>query len=134
MRVGKFFSDQHKEEFYNLLIQADIIEEQDDTLYKIEEVSIGSLLNKQITFFYLIALYQEDFLHYEGEKFWVEAYEDISLDGPIYLLEDKIGEPKQDYERAIHIGKQILRGINISIEDIPESMKEYINQVIVMLN
>ena len=134
MRVGKFFSDQHKKEFYNLLIQADIIEEQDDTLYKVEEIEIGSLLSKQIAFFYLIALYQEDFLHYEGEKFWVESYEEISLDGPVYLLEDKIGEPKNDYEIVIYIGKQILRDMDMNIEDVPNHMKQYIAEMIVMLN
>ena len=134
MKVGRFFSEQHKKEFYALLIQADIIEEQDETLYKVEEIQIGSLLSRQVVFFYLIALYQEDFLYYEGEKFWVEAYEDISLDGPVYLLDEEIGTPKHDYEWAIHIGKQILIGMPIDEQTVPQNMKLFIEEIIYMLN
>lgn len=134
MKVGKFFGQKHKEEFYKLLIQSDIIEDEQDTLHKVEQIKVGSLLNRQIVFLYILALYQEDFLYYEGEKFWVESYEDLSLDGPTYLLEDKIGKSQYDYERAINIGKHLLKGESVTIEDIPYSMRNFIEQAINMLN
>ncbi|MGL4345292.1 MAG: hypothetical protein ACRCTE_08850 [Cellulosilyticaceae bacterium] len=86
----------------------------------------GELLPKQRAFLYLIAMYQEDYRHYEGAPFWVEVYEEVSIDGPVYLLEDGVNLKKYDHERVLIYAKAILRGEDVVENQVEESMQDWV--------
>lgn len=79
--------------------------------YTPKELEVPSpLVRRQLAFLYLIALFQEDYIYYEGQGFYIEAYEEISLGGPTYLLEDDIGEGNYPHEKILVVAKCILKG------------------------
>lgn len=104
-----FFSKQHKEEFKELLEQAH--------LESAFSSSTSQLEHKQIAFLYLIACYQEEYKRYEGCKFYVEDLGELSLEGPLYLLEEKYITLKQyDHEIMLGLAKKILEGTLLETE------------------
>ncbi len=109
------FKDHHHEDAYNHLI-----EEADLTEIELKQPS--ALLRRQLAFLYLIALFQDDYIHYEGEAFYVEAYEELSLGGPTYLLEACMGEGTYPHEQILYIAKKLLQG---DVIDIHTSLEEY---------
>lgn len=116
----KFRDKEHEEEFKELLMQTELTD---------QEIMIADdLLKRQIAFFYLIALYQEEYLKYEGCKFYVEVYEDISLDGPTYLLSDEIEEVNHAHEKMIKVAKALLQGKEPNTDEIEVAEQEWIKQ------
>lgn len=81
---------------------------------------------RQIAFLYLIALYQEDYEYYEGSRFSVEVYEELSLDGPVYLLEECIQLEDFAHERILKVAKDILRGNEPNLEKVDEADKGFV--------
>lgn len=73
----------------------------------------STLLKRQLAFSYLIALYQEDYAEYEGDIFYLEMGEELSLGGPTYLLDERYGKRTKDYEKIIPIACRILKGERI---------------------
>lgn len=97
-----FFSKTHKKEFVELLEQAN--------LDKCALSSMSELERRQVAFLYLIALYQEEYKRYEGCKFYVEDFGELSLDGPTYLLEENyVSLSQYDHEVMLSIAMQILK-------------------------
>ena len=82
-----------------------------------------ALLKRQLAFLYLIALFQDDYIHYEGENFYIEAYEELSLGGPTYLLEGHIGEGDYPHEKILSVAKNILKGEKVCV---PNGLEEFI--------
>jgi hypothetical protein len=113
--MNLLFKDQKHQEAYEKLL-----EEADLTHSEWEKKT--ELIRRQLAFFYLIALFQEDYRHYEGEAFYVEAYEEISLGGPTYLLEDCIGEGNYSHEQILFIAKELLQG---KIAQVPTALEHY---------
>lgn len=109
------FKDNKHERAYNQLI-----EEADLTDTELRQPS--ALLRRQLAFLYLIALFQEDYIHYEGEAFCVEAYEELSLGGPTYLLDPSIGQGTYPHEQILDIAKKLLQGEATLIHT---NLKEY---------
>ncbi len=101
----QFKNKHHKDAFWEMI----------EAMYLSEEELHypSSLIKKQIAFSYLIALYQEDYRTHEGEAFYIEIGAELSLGGPIYLLDERYGERKADYEKIVPIACRILREENI---------------------
>lgn len=116
----------HKRAFIELLQQAEVLGQGEYDLHILSKIEKGSFVARQIAFFYLIAMYQEELEHHEGMKFYVEVYEEISLDGPIYLLEDCIGMPRYEYEWNIQFAKKILKNETINLEQVPSNMRKFV--------
>ena len=109
------FKNHEHERAYNQLIQ-----EADLTDTELRQPT--ALLRRQLAFLYLIALFQEDYIHYEGEAFYVEAYEELSLGGPTYLLETCMAEETYPHEQILCIAKKLLQG---DAPPIYTDLKEY---------
>ncbi|MHC1750237.1 MAG: hypothetical protein AB9856_18370 [Cellulosilyticaceae bacterium] len=113
----EFRDCQHEAEFKELLEQGEIneatVEYSDD------------LTRRQILFLYLIAMYQEDYLKNEGCKFYLEAYEELEIGGPTYLLEDEITLSKAPHEAMLKVAKQILKGEAVCFESLEKSVIEF---------
>lgn len=103
MLINRFKNTQHEQAFIELIEQGEL-----------------ELSRKQIAFLYLIAMYQEDYEHYEGMKFYVEVYEEISIDGPVYLLEDSVKLEDFAHEKMLKVAKAILRGEEPQVEELEE--------------
>ena len=115
-----FFSVQHEQECKELLSQADMIDK--------EHTSLSELERRQKAFFYILALYQEAYQFYEGCKFYIEDLGELSLDGPVYLLDiEELGEAKGDHEIMLRLGMQILQGKK-DIEKVPTHLQPIINE------
>lgn len=93
-----------------------------------EIMNPAPLLKRQLAFCYLIALYQEDYEIYEGHKFYIELGEDLSLDGPTYLLEADIGERKYKHEQILPLASKVLKGDEIVIPDCLEEDRKWIEE------
>ncbi|MEF9960415.1 MAG: hypothetical protein RR448_06525 [Niameybacter sp.] len=132
MQIEYFKDAQHREAFCELLEQAEVIAAGEVEVGQLKKIKASDLLSRQIAFFYLIALYQRDIETYEGIPFYVEVYEEISLDGPVYLLDEKIGIPVHDYEWAVYFGKRIVMGETINLEQVPRSMRKFVEAAINM--
>lgn len=133
MQIQYFKDQKHEKNFYSLLEQAELLglEERGEKLESLfEQMEIlrleDSIEKKQVAFLYLIAVYQDDFITYEGMPFYVEVYEEISLDGPVYLLDEKIGTPKYEHEWSVYYGKKILQNERINLEEVPKNMKKFV--------
>lgn len=100
------FKDKSHEEAYQTFIEEMYLSEEE--LYH-----PSSLLKRQQGFVYLLALYQEAYKQYEGEAFYIEAGEELSLGGPTYLLEEKIGQSNYPHEKMLFLASRILRGEEI---------------------
>ena len=100
------FKDKSHEEAYQNFIEEMYLSEEE--LYH-----PSSLLKRQQGFVYLLALYQEAYKQYEGEAFYIEAGEELSLGGPTYLLEEKIGQSNYPHEKMLFLASRILRGEEI---------------------
>ena len=100
------FKDKSHEEAYQNFIEEMYLSEEE--LYH-----PSSLLKRQQGFVYLLALYQEAYKQYEGEAFYIEAGEELSLGGPTYLLEEKIGQSKYPHEKMLFLASSILKGEEI---------------------
>lgn len=108
------------------------IEDMDLSLKEMQTPS--KLLRRQFAFLYLLALYQEDYEQYEGERFYVEAGIELSLGGPTYLLEERYGERKRAYEQIISIACSILKGEVIDLtcmnQEFIEHIRYYLDQAV----
>ncbi|MEG0013272.1 MAG: hypothetical protein RR618_03990 [Cellulosilyticaceae bacterium] len=97
-----FFSKSHKKEFLELLEQANLEEHPRQRKSQLEY--------RQVAFLYLIALYQEEYKRYEGCKFYIEDLGELSLDGPVYLLEERyISLKEYDHEIMLDLAINILK-------------------------
>ena len=133
-----FSSKAHKEAFMEML--------EDMYLSNKELEAPDKLLKKQLAFIYLIARYQEDYKQYEGDTFYIEYGEELSLGGPTYLLDERYGERKRPYECIVPIAANLLKEIQkdseiAKIEEIKEKLegiydleKKCIDQVLDILN
>ena len=72
--MNQFKNKIHEEAFNELITQS----EGELSVYEIQDEQ----KRRQVAFLYLIAMYQEEYECYEGMKFYVEVYEEISIDGP----------------------------------------------------
>lgn len=134
IEVLQFRNESHKKAFFEM-VEAMYLSE--------EEIKRPSdLIKRQLTFTYLIALYQEDYAKYEGDTFYIEMGEELSLGGPTYLLEERYGERVKDYEKIIPIAARILKGEDIeqvieeeneAIQSFKISIKEVIEQLIIWM-
>ncbi len=62
-----------------------------DAMLLFEEQADGEKMTAaQQAFLYVLAYYQEDYLAYEGEMFYIEGFDGIELGGPTYLLEPDV--------------------------------------------
>lgn len=120
------FKDQnHKQEFRELLQQADLDNKGQDDFSDLEY--------RQIGFLYLIAAYQAEFEEYEGCKFYVEDLDDLSLDGPVYLLEiEQLGEATHEHELMLRVGMKLLQGklMEIDEENLPVNLYQQLTQAL----
>lgn len=96
------------------------------------------LIKQQVAFCYLIALYQKDYEKYEGDYFYVELGEELSLGGPTYLLDERYGERIRDCEKIIPIacrllGQEDIKTIVEDEKDILASFEVSINKELVSL-
>lgn len=110
----------HKQEFECLLEQADLSEK--------ERQAPSVLLKKQLAFLYLVAMFQADYITYEGEAFYLEAYDELSIGGPTYLLEEQVGTLKAPHELILKVAQQILKGEAINCPKALEELKVYIEE------
>lgn len=106
--MNQFKNKIHEEAFNELITQSEgelsVHESQDEQK------------RRQVALLYLIAMYQEEYERYEGMKFYVEVYEEISIDGPVYLLEDCIKLEDFAHEKILKAAKDILRGCKPHLE------------------
>ncbi|MGL4737174.1 MAG: hypothetical protein ACRCW2_06910 [Cellulosilyticaceae bacterium] len=86
----------------------------------------GMLTAMQEAFIYLIAMGQDDYEYYEGLPFYIEVFEEVSLDGPVYLLEDNMDLSGYRHERLLAYAKCIVRGEHIKIEDVEETLRPWV--------
>lgn len=120
-----FFSKQHKEEFRELLSQADMIHKKNEDLKELER--------RQKAFLYILALYQDAYLLYEGCKFYVEDFGELSIDGPVYLLDiEELSQAKEDHEIMLRIGMQLMQGKE-KLEEIPIHLQPIISEAIKLI-
>lgn len=119
MRMKQFKNKAHEEAFETLLKQSE------------GELYVHGMQDqqkrKQVAFLYLIALYQEDYERYERSRFSVEAYEELSLDGPVYLLEDHIQLKDFPHERMLSVAKDILRGHEMDLDKIDKEDRSFVD-------
>lgn len=126
-----YFKDEiHKNYFLEMIESMYLSEAEMDNL--------TTLIKRQIAFCYLIALYQKDYEIYEGDYFYVELGEELSLGGPTYLLDERYGERIRDYEKIIPIACRLLEQEDIKVilkdaEKILETFEVPINEEIVSL-
>lgn len=139
MKIQYFKDQKHEENFYSLLEQAELLglEKRGERFESLsEQMKIlhfeDNIEKKQVAFLYLIALYQDDFITYEGMPFYVEVYEEISLDGPVYLLDEKVGKPTYEHEWGVYYGKKILQNERINLEEVPKNMKKFVENAMKM--
>lgn len=114
-----FFSKSHQKEFLELLEQANLEEH--------PQWRKSQLEYRQVAFLYLIALYQEEYKRYEGCKFYIEDLGELSLDGPVYLLDERsISLKAYDHEMMLDLAMQILREtpMQSEIEGLPPHLQE----------
>ena len=97
----KYRDELHRTAFQHFLEEADI---------KLDDVCLlEEAVRHQVAFLYLLALYQEDYEAYEGERFYVENLEEMSLSGPTYLFDEQIGQMARPHEQMILCAKAFLR-------------------------
>lgn len=117
------FKDANHEKAYQTFIE--------DMYLSEEELHDPSpLLRRQQGFVYLLALYQKVYEVYEGEAFYIEAGEEISLGGPTYLLEEEIETSTFPHERILYFAKCILKGENIVYDLCLEADRDYVEQAL----
>ena len=97
--MNEFKNKAHQLEFEQLMEQSDL-----------------ELNRRQVAFLYLVAMYQEAYERYEGMKFYVEVYEEMSIDGPVYLLEEQVNLEDFAHEKILKVAKDILKGIEPNLE------------------
>ena len=100
--VGAYLSADHKRAFEQMLEES----------YLTQEVIQGAegLLRRQLAFIYLISYYQKDYAKYEGDTFYLDQGEELTLGGPTYLLEEGICGETLPHETILKYAKQILEG------------------------
>ncbi|MBE6024267.1 MAG: hypothetical protein E7231_13965 [Cellulosilyticum sp.] len=104
--------------FKDIAHQEAFLEMLEDMYLSEKEIKTPSLLlKKQLAFAYLVALYQKDYEEYEGEKFYIECGEELSIGGPIYLMDKRYGRRTKLYEKMVWIACQFLKK-EISNQDI----------------
>lgn len=117
------YKNKEHEDDYNELVEQMYLSEE-------ERKNPNGLLRRQLAFCYLIALYQEDYERYEGHKFYIELGEELSLDGPTYLLEDGIGERRYKHEQILPLACQILQGEEAVIPTSMEDDRKWIEEAL----
>lgn len=121
------FKDKHHEKSYQTFIEEMYLSE--------EEIKHPlPLLKRQKGFVYLLALYQEVYKQYEGEAFYIEAGEELSLGGPTYLLEESIGNSNHPHERILLLASCLLKGEEIDYTMCPIEDKVYFEQALLIVS
>ncbi len=98
----KWFSKQHQEAF-ELMIEESYL-----TAKEIKEAN--AQLRCQLAFVYLISYYQADYAHDEGDTFYLDQGEVLSLGGPTYLLEEGVCGTIKPHETILKYAKALLKG------------------------
>ena len=120
----QFRNEKHQSAFFEMV---------SDMYLSDEEMSMpSSMLKRQLAFSYLIALYQEDYARYEGDIFYIEMGEELSLGGPTYLLDERYGERARDCEKIIPIACRLLG--NEPIEEVIEEEKSVLKSFILPIH
>lgn len=112
----------HKQAFFTLLEEMYLSEE--------EMNSPSTLLKRQLGFVYLLALNQEVYEQYEGEIFYIEAGEELSLGGPTYLLEEGVGTRRYPHEQMLLLASSLLKGEEVDYLACPIEDKSYLEQAL----
>lgn len=101
LRALKYKNEAHQKAFETFL----------DEMYlsQKEKERPSKLLRRQIAFAYLLALYEADYEKYEGEGFYFEIGEELSLGGPTYLLDPRYGLRNKEYEKIVPIACELLK-------------------------
>lgn len=86
----------------------------------------GELTPAQEAFVYLIAMAQDDYESYEGMPFYIEVFESVSIDGPVYLLEDCVDLSTYRHERILAYAKDILKGKAINLERVEKGLQPWV--------
>ena len=113
MKKLYFISEYHKEAFLELV--------EEMYLESKELKHPSNLLKRHLAFAYLIAAYQKEYQVHEGEQFYIEVGEELSLGGPTYLLDERYGERTKEYEWILVIALKILKGEISTFEEIGDS-------------
>ena len=119
------FKDMSHKKAYQIFIE-------DMYLSEKEQHHPSPLLKKQQGFVYLLALYQETYKAYEGEAFYIETGEELSLGGPTYLLEEEIGTSTCPHERILFLARCILREEDIAYALCPIEDTVYLKQALMI--
>lgn len=119
------FKDMYHKKAYQTFIEEMYLSEQ-------EMKHPSPLLKRQQGFVYLVALYQETYKQYEGEPFYIEAGEELSLGGPTYLLEGDIGKSNQPHERILLLASYLLKEKEIDYTLCPLEDKVYLEQALII--
>lgn len=113
-----FLDDQHKKAFEHFLKEADLVWDESCRCY-------DEVLRRQLGFLYILAYYQEDYIKYEGEGFYVEMFEDLEIGGPTYLLEKEVTlREKYSHEWLIKWAKKLLIGETMTMEGLSDQQKK----------
>lgn len=112
----------HKQAFYTFLEEMYLSEE--------EMNRPSTILKRQLGFVYLLALNQEAYKQYEGDIFYIEVGEELSLGGPTYLLEEGIGTRQYAHEQMLLLASSILKGDEIEESACPIEDKAYLEQAL----
>lgn len=112
----------HKQAFFTFLEEMYLSE---------EEINHPSpLLKRQLGFIYLLALNQEAYEQYEGDIFYIEVGEELSLGGPTYLLEEGVGTRHYPHEQMLLLASSLLKGEEIDYSACPIEDRAYLEQAL----
>lgn len=119
----RFLTEEHAHVFNQLLEEAYV--QLEDT----------PLMRRQLAFLYMLTYYQKEYEAYEGEGFYIEAFEDLEIGGPTYLLEDAVNL-RADYphEYIIYWAKALLRGQMLGVDTLQEDARELYQEALQIAN
>ncbi|MGL5677798.1 MAG: hypothetical protein ACRDDX_15480 [Cellulosilyticaceae bacterium] len=130
-----FINEAHEEAFCTFLEEAylDV-----DMLMKGTWEGLDSTLRRQLAFLYMVSYYQQDYKDYEGESFYVEAFEELEIGGPVYLLEEEVHlRTECPHEWVLHFAKPLIRGervVDEQVDNIDEIMQELYTKALTIAN
>lgn len=108
-RIDQFQNHKHRMHFEELVAQGE-----------------GMLTPKQYAFIYLIAMGQDEYIQYEGMAFYIENFEEVAIDGPVYLLDDNVDLTRYRHERLLGYAKYILQDKYIDMESVEETLRPWV--------
>lgn len=130
-----FINEAHGEAFRAFLEEAylDV-----DTLMKGMWEGLDSTLRRQLAFLYMVSYYQQEYKDYEGESFYVEAFEELEIGGPVYLLEEEVHLRYEcPHEWVLHFAKPLLRGervVDEQVDAIDETLHQLYTKALAIAN